>query len=169
MALIAAGYADFPLIAFHFQTRAIASTNTIPLFYALAMGVSAIAALGFGRLFDRIGISILIVPVLLSSLFAPLVFLGNSGLALLGMALWGVGMGAQESILKAAVAEMVPMDKRASAYGIFATGYGLSWFLGSAFMGILYDRSVISLVVFSIVIQLAAIPTLLVVARQARA
>ncbi|BAY63556.1 major facilitator superfamily MFS_1 (plasmid) [Nostoc linckia NIES-25] len=158
VALIAAGYADFPLIAYHLQKGAIASSNTIPLLYAVAMGVDAIAALIFGRLFDRRGISILIVAVLMSCLFPPLAFLGNSNLALLGMILWGVGMGAQESIMKAAVAGMVPMDKRASAYGIFSAGYGLSWFLGSAFMGILYDRSVGSLVVFSVIIQVAAIP-----------
>lgn len=163
VALIAAGYADFPLIAYHFQTKAVASANTIPLFYALAMGVSGIAALVFGHLFDRRGISILMIAAFLSSFFAPLVFLGNSGLALLGMTLWGVGMGAQESILKAAIAGMVPVDKRASAYGIFATGYGLSWFLGSALMGILYDRSISALVVFSVIIQLTAIPILLLV------
>jgi MFS family permease len=166
VALIAAGYADFPLIAFHFQKEAITQANTIPLFYALAMGVSAIAALVFGRLFDRYGISVLMIAALLSSLFAPLVFLGNSGLALLGMALWGIGMGAQESVLKAAVAGMVPIDRRASAYGIFATGYGLSWFLGSACMGVLYDRLINVLVIFSVIIQLAAIPVLLVVNRR---
>lgn len=165
VALVAAGYADFPLIAYHFQQKAIASPNTIPLFYALAMGVDAVAALIFGRLFDSRGISILMVAVLISSIFAPLVFFGNSNFALLGMTLWGVGMGAQESIMKAAVAGMVAMDKRASAYGIFSTGYGLSWFLGSALMGILYDRSISSLVIFSIVIQLAAIPVFLLVKR----
>lgn len=168
VALIAAGYADFPLIAYHFQTKAIASSDTIPLFYALAMGVDAIAALVFGRLFDRTGISILMVAALFSSLFAPLVFLGNTSLALWGMTLWGVGMGAQESILKAAVAGMVPIDKRGSAFGIFNTGYGLAWFLGSAFMGILYDRSLSALVIFSVMIQLAAIPILLVVNRRSR-
>jgi predicted MFS family arabinose efflux permease len=164
VALIAAGFADFPLIAFHFQTKAIASSNTIPLFYALAMGVDAVAALAFGRLFDRVGISILMVAAVISSLFAPLVFLGNANLALLGMTLWGIGMGAQESIMKAAVAGMVPMDKRGSAFGIFNAGYGLSWFFGSALMGILYDRSLGALVIFSVVIQLAAIPILLIVA-----
>jgi predicted MFS family arabinose efflux permease len=167
VALVAAGYADFPLIAYHFQQKAIASPNTIPLFYALAMGIDAVAALIFGRLFDSKGISILMVAVLISSIFPPLIFFGNSNFALLGMALWGVGMGAQESIMKAAVAGMVPMDKRASAYGIFSTGYGLSWFLGSALMGILYDRSINSLVIFSIVIQLAAIPIFLLVKRTA--
>ncbi|HEY9666095.1 MAG TPA: MFS transporter [Coleofasciculaceae cyanobacterium] len=166
VALIAAGYADFPLIAYHFQKGQIAAETTIPLFYAVAMGVDAIAALVFGRLFDRTGISILMVAALLSSLFAPLVFLGNVNFALLGMVLWGVGMGAQESIMKAAVAGMVPIDKRGSAYGIFATGYGLAWFLGSALMGILYDRSVTSLVVFSVVIQLVTIPIFFWVKRQ---
>ena len=63
-------------------------------------------------------------------------------MALVGMALWGVGMGAQESIMRAAIAEMVPMDKRSTAYGIFNAGFGLFWFLGSALMGILYDVSV---------------------------
>ncbi|KAB8319616.1 MFS transporter [Tolypothrix campylonemoides VB511288] len=165
VALVAAGYADFPLIAYHFQKGAIATEQTIPLLYALAMGVDAVAALVFGRLFDRTGISILVVAVFLSLMFAPLVFLGNSHLAILGMILWGIGMGAQESILKAAVAGMVPMDKRASAYGTFSAGYGLAWFLGSALMGILYDQSVSLLVVFSVVIQFAAIPIFWLVGR----
>jgi len=168
VALVAAGYADFPLIAYHFQKGAIASPNTIPLFYALAMGVDAIAALVFGRLFDRTGLSILMVAALISSLFAPLVFLGNSNLALAGMALWGIGMGAQESIMKAAVAGMVPMDKRGSAYGIFNTGYGLAWFLGSALMGILYDQSISFLVAFSIVMQLASIPVFFLAKQELR-
>ncbi|MBU7581976.1 MAG: MFS transporter [Nostoc sp. TH1S01] len=158
VAIIAAGYADFPLIAFHFQKGDIASGQTIPLFYALAMGVDAVAALLFGYLFDRKGISILMVAAFISSFFAPLVFLGNTQLALLGIAFWGIGMGAQESILKAAIAELVPKNKRATAYGIFSTGYGFAWFLGSTLMGILYDRSITLLVVFSTATQLLAIP-----------
>ncbi|BAZ18289.1 major facilitator superfamily MFS_1 (plasmid) [Calothrix sp. NIES-4071] len=163
---IAAGYADFPLIAYHFQTKGIASSNIIPLFYALAMGVSGIAALGFGRLFDRFEIKVLLFAALLSSLFPPLVFFGGAKQALLGMVLWGAGMGAQESILKATVAMMVPPSRRGSAFGIFNSGYGLSWFLGSALMGILYDKSITMLVIFSVIIQLAAIPILLLVNRQ---
>lgn len=86
------------------------------------MGVDAIAALAFGRWFDRIGFTSLTLAVLFSSLFAPLVFLGNSVMAFVGMVLWGIGMGAQESIMKAAVTGMVPADKRGSAFGIFNTG-----------------------------------------------
>jgi len=130
------------------------------------MGVDALAALLFGRLFDRIGIPILIAASLISSIFAPLVFLGGFHFALLGMALWGVGMGAQESIMRAAIAGMVPMNRRGSAYGIFNTGYGIFWFLGSALMGILYDISIPPLIAFSVVAQLASIPLLLLVRKE---
>lgn len=92
-ALIAAGFADFPLIAFHFQTTSILSEGMIPIYYAMAMGVDAIAALIFGRLFDKFGLSIMIIIALLSSLFPPLVFFGGSYPALLGMALWGLEYG----------------------------------------------------------------------------
>jgi MFS family permease len=156
--LIGAGYADFPLIAYHFGKAAVAPANWIPIFYAVAMGVDAVAALILGRLFDRLGMPVIMAVSILSALFAPLVFLGGFNLALLGMVLWGIGMGAQESIIKAALAEMVPRDRRATGYGIFNTGFGLFWFLGSALMGILYDFSIGSLIFFSVVIQLCSIP-----------
>jgi len=77
------------------------------------------------------------------------------------MVLWGIGMGAQDSILKAVVAAMVPSDRRGSAYGIFNTGYGMAWFLGSTLMGALYDRSIVWLIVVSVILHLMAIPFLL--------
>jgi MFS family permease len=165
VALIAAGYADFPLISYHFQKVSIASSNVIPVFYAVAMGVDALAAIIFGRLFDRIGLSILILVALLSAFFAPLVFLGDINLAFLGVALWGIGMGAQESIMRAAIAGMVSSNRRGSAYGIFNMGYGIFWFLGSALMGLLYDLSLPVLIAFSVVAQLASIPLLLLVSK----
>ncbi|WP_239033361.1 MFS transporter [Leptothermofonsia sichuanensis] len=165
IALIAAGYADFPLIAFHLQQAGTDTGSQIPLLYALAMGVDAIAALAFGHWFDQIGLRSLMAAVGLSLFFAPLVFLGNTQLTILGMVLWRIGMGAQESIMKAAVAGIVPPERRGSAYGIFNTGYGLAWFAGSALMGVLYDFSLPALVVFSVLIQLAAIPVLFFVSR----
>ncbi|MCS6910571.1 MAG: MFS transporter [Anaerolineales bacterium] len=158
VALVAAGYADFPLIAYHFEKTNLLAPALIPVFYAVAMGVDALAALLFGRLFDRIGLTTLVIVSLLSALFAPLVFLGNWVTALLGVALWGVGLGAQESILRAAVAGMVPADRRGSAYGLFNTGFGLAWFAGSALMGGLYDVSLPALVAFAVAAQLLAAP-----------
>lgn len=164
--LIAAGYVDFPLIAYHFKKASVASDSWIPIFYGVAMGVDALAALIFGRLFDQIGIPVLIVAAVISSFFSPLVFLGGFQLALLGMILWGVGMGAQESILRAAIAGMVPSHRRGTAYGIFNTGYGLFWFLGSALMGILYDISIPALIIFSVVIQLGSVPLFLLIRKK---
>ncbi|MEO8402120.1 MAG: MFS transporter [Gammaproteobacteria bacterium] len=156
--LLAAGYADFPLIAFHFQKTAVLSPVWIPIFYIIAMGASAVSALLFGWIYDRNGCAVLIVAILLSSLFAPLVFLGSFLIALLGMVLWGIGMGAQRSLLKAVVGDMVSKKMRGSAYGIFNTGYGIAWFLGSWMIGILYDTSIPWLIGFSIVAQLSSIP-----------
>jgi len=122
-----------------------------------------------GRLFDRLGFAVLGSVALVSLLFAPLVFLGNFGVAMLGMALWGVGMGAQESIMRAAVAGMVPVARRGTAYGVFNTGYGLLWFAGSALMGVLYDVSLPALIAFSVLAQLLAVPLLFRVSRRREA
>ncbi|MEN6329708.1 MAG: MFS transporter [Methanobacteriaceae archaeon] len=159
-ALIAIGFADFPLIAFHFQKTGILSPSMIPIFYAVAMGVDALAALIFGRLFDRIGVLSVALATGISSLFAPLVFLGGLEWALLGMVLWGVGMGAQESVMRAAIAELSPLNRRGVAYGLFNTIFGVSWFLGSFLMGLLYDLNLLYLVFLSFVAQLMAIPFL---------
>ncbi len=165
-ALVAAGFADFPLIAYHFAQASIVSQDVIPVFYAVAMGVSGTGSLVFGRLFDRYGFGVLIVLTLIAALFAPLVFLGGFWVALVGMAVWGLGMGVHESIIPAAVAPMVAPEHRASAYGLFTAGYGVFWFLGSAAIGFLYGISLPAVIAFSVVLQLAAVPLLLVVARR---
>lgn len=162
-ALVAAGSADFSLMAYHFEKVALVPGTWVPIFYAIAMGVSGTGSLIFGRLFDRAGISILVPLTLITALSAPLVFLGGFWAALVGSALWGLGMGVHESIVPAAVALMVPAQRRASAYGLFTAGYGVSWFLGSALMGILYDRSLPALIAFSVVAELLAIPLILLV------
>jgi MFS family permease len=116
-------------------------------------------------LFDRFGIGILVPLTIVTALFAPLVFFGDVPVALAGMALWGLGIGVHESIIPAAVAPMVPKGRRASAYGLFTAGYGVAWFAGSAAIGLLYAFSVPVIVVLSIVLELGAIPTFVIVAR----
>jgi len=157
-ALVAAGFADFSLVAFHFQKASIASNLWIPIFYSVAMAASGLGSLVVGRLFDRIGIGILVPLTLISAASTPLVFLGGFWLALIGVALWGLGMGVHESIIPAAVATMVPQQRRPSAYGIFTGVYGVSWFIGSVVIGRLYDVSLSGLLIFSVLAQLVAIP-----------
>ena len=160
-ALIAAGFADFSLISFHFKKIANISDTEVALFYAAAMGAGALTNLVFGRLFDRLGFSIAAIAFLAGAIFAPFVFLGRFWLVLAGMILWGIGMGAQNSLLKAMLSSVIPAAKRGTGFGLFYTGFGVAWFIGSAAMGFLYDRSLITLIIFSVVCQLAALPTFL--------
>lgn len=164
--LIAAGYADFSLIAYHFQKTALLPPMWVPIFYSIAMGVDGIAAPLFGHFYDKTGFSILILVTICSCFFAPLVFLGQFKLVLIGIVLWSIGVGAHESLMRAIVANMVPKNKRGSAYGLFNTGFGIFWFLGSFLMGILYDVSIMSLVIFSVIIQLLVVPLLWIVMKK---
>jgi len=165
-ALVAAGFADFTLIAYHFEKASVIPATWVPLFYSIAMAASGIGSLLFGHLFDRTGFWILLPLTVIGAVSAPLVFLGGFRLALVGSALWGVGMGVHESIIPAAVATMVPQQRRPSAYGIFTAGYGVFWFIGSVIIGTLYDVSVPALIAFSVVAQLLAIPLFMNVRRR---
>jgi len=165
-ALVAAGFADYPVIAYHFGHTGSVPGDWIAIFYSIAMAVSGGGSLLFGRLFDKFGFRVLIVLTLLSAAFAPLVFLGGFWTALIGAALWGLGIGVHESIIPAAVAPMVPAQRRASAFGLFTAVYGIAWFLGSAAIGILYDISVPATVVFCVVAELAALPVFIGVGRR---
>lgn len=157
-ACVAVGYADFSLIAFHFEKADLLAPAWIPVLYALAMVLDGAAALVFGRLFDRYGIAVLVGAALLSALVAPLAFLGTPLLGALGVALWGIGTGAQESVMRAAVAQLTPAERRATAYGVFNLWFGVAWFLGSAAMGYLYDVSIPALVALSVAAQLVSLP-----------
>jgi predicted MFS family arabinose efflux permease len=167
-ALVAAGFADYPIIAYHLDLAGVASGESVAIFYAVAMAVSGTGSLVLGRLFDRFGFSVLVGLTLVSALFAPLVFLGGFWLALIGAAIWGLGMGVHESIIPAAVAPMVPAERRASAFGLFTAGYGVFWFLGSAVIGILYDVSLLATVAFCVLAELAAVPIFIQVGRRYR-
>lgn len=164
-ALVAAAFADFPLIAYHFSRAGTVARDWIPIFYSVAMAVSGTGSLVLGRLFDRWGFGVLIALTMVSALFAPLVFLGGFWAALVGAAVWGLGMGVHESIIPAAVTPMVAASRRASAFGLFTAGYGAAWFAGSAAIGILYDVSLPATIAFCVVVDLAAVPVFMLVSR----
>ena len=156
--LIAAGFADFSLIAFHFRKTGTVAQDLVPVFYAIAMAAGALSAPIFGKLLDRAGVAIFAVAFGVPAFFAPFVFLGQTRMELVGMILWGIGLGAQDSCLRAVLASIVPSGKRSTAFGVFDTGFGLFWFTGSALMGLLYEVSLPALIAFSISLQLLALP-----------
>ena len=167
-ALVAFGFADYPLIAYHFKEAHLVSDTTIPILYAVAMGTSGLGALVSGILFDRYGFAVFPITILAAALVTPLTFLGGHDLAIAGAALWGVALGAQNSILTAGVAKIVPEHARARAYGLFSGIFGISWFAGSAIMGALYDVSLTALVAVSIVAEIVALFPLLLAIRATR-
>jgi MFS family permease len=164
-ALVAAGFADYPLLGFHLARVDHLSGQDVAIFYAVAMAVSGSGSLLFGRLFDRFGFRVLIALTAISAAYAPLVFLGGRWAALLGAAIWGLGMGVHESVIPAAVTPMVDSRRRATAFGLFTAGYGLAWFAGSVVIGLLYDRLPPWAVGFCVAANLAAIPIFAVVAK----
>jgi len=154
--LLACGFADFALLSYHFQKTGVESPATIPLLYAGAMAVNGLTAPIFGRLFDRFGLAMLSVGTLISMLSLPLGFLGGPAGVMAGVACWGTGIGAQDAILRSGIAQAVSMNKRGRAFGAFNAVYGVMWFVGSAVMGVLYDRSIVAVVVFGLTMQLGA-------------
>lgn len=167
-ALIGAGFADFSLIAFHFQHNGTVAEGSIPVFYALAMATGAISAPVFGKMLDRLGLPVLLSAFTVSAFFGPFVFLGGTRAELVGMVLWGVGLGAQDACLKGMLSSIVPGGKRSTGFGIFDTWFGVAWFAGSAVMGLLYERSIWALVVFSVLLQLLSLPLFAVADRERR-
>ena len=95
---VAAGYVDFPLIAFHFKKQTVLADNWIPVVFAAAMASAGISALIFGKLYDVKGLSVLIFATGLAAFFVPLVFLNHASYAIIGVILWGIGLGAQSSL-----------------------------------------------------------------------
>lgn len=162
-ACVAMGYADFPLIAFHFEKANIIGSVWIPITYGIAMGIDAFTSPLLGWLYDKFGLTILIVVILFSASFAPMVFLGGNIFAFIGVAIWAIGMGAQSSLMRSTIGKMIPPKKRGTAYGIFNLFYGVSWFIGSLLLGIIYDHSIPFTAAFVVIFQLAAIPWFLVV------
>lgn len=156
--LFAFGFADFTIITFHVARVNVFDISNLSLLYALAMAVDAIAALFFGWLFDKVGLKALMLSTFLSAFFSAFIFLTESkSMIITGIVLWGIGMGTQESIMKAEVSKIIPKSSRSMGFGIFETGFGVAWFLGSWLLGYLYDVNITYLVVVSIVAQILVI------------
>jgi predicted MFS family arabinose efflux permease len=167
VALIGAGYADFALIAYHFGQASVVSAPVIPLFYAVAMGSDAIAAPVLGHMFDRHGLVVMVGAAIVAAVAPPLVFLGGARLAFRGMGLWGIGMAANESVMRAVVADMTTPERRATAFGLLNAMVGISCFLGSTLLGIVYDhQSIVAAALVSLLLQLLAVPLLLPLVRE---
>jgi len=147
VSLVGLGLADWALLAFHLDRRALLGDAMIPVVYAGAMAADGVAALFVGHAFDRArrsgrsGLRVLAATLVLAAASLPLVLVGGTAAALVGVALWAMGLGATESIGKATVAILSPPSRRGGAYGIYYAVFGGSWWVGSIAIGALSDWS----------------------------
>ena len=156
-----AGLMSFEFISVHLASHHTVSAHWIPAFLGISTGFGVLANLALGRLYDRAAMPTILGAVFVSALFSPFVFLGGFGVALFGMLLWGIGYAVQDTLFKALVADRLPEGRRNFAFGIFYTGYGGGWLVGSIATGLLYHVSVAAVIAFSMAVQLGAIPLFL--------
>jgi len=160
------GFCSFILLAFHFKSANILPDAQIPLYYAIAMGIDAVAALSVGKLYDvmksrknshNAGLNLLGVIPLMTLLMPLFAFSQNHIFVIIGILCWGIVMGIHETIMRSAIADTTSLKKRGTGYGIFNTAYGLAVFLGSALLGLLYDLSIILVIAAIIIIECLAL------------
>ena len=165
--ITAFGFVNFVLIGYHVKVNAILTDAEIPLLYVVAMGIDAVMAILIGKLYDSFKnkmkndkaglLTLLVIPVL--SMFLPLLaFSMNYILIILSMILWGMIMGSHETIMKSVIADLTPLEKRGTCYGIFSTLYGAALFGGSVIIGLLYEISIPILIIITILIEIISIP-----------
>jgi len=160
------GYSTWAILAYHLSSRQLLRTPLVPVLYALAMAAASVAAIGFGRLYDRVGLRGLIALPLLAAAVPFLSFTNSPALFVLGAAVWGAGMGVHDSTMRAAVADFVPAHRRGAGYGTFTACYGLAWLAGAAVIGWCYEQSHAAVAVFITATQCLALAVLLPLIRR---
>ncbi|MFE9889630.1 MFS transporter [Streptomyces scopuliridis] len=95
-----AGFATFGVLSYHLVERQLLPTAAVPVLYAAAMGVDALAALATGWAYDRIGPRVLTVLPFLAMAMVVLAFTDTTGLVIGGVLLWGAAMGVQRDLAR---------------------------------------------------------------------
>jgi len=171
----AMGFVNFVLMGYHYKANNILSDAQIPFFYAIAMAIEAFAAILIGRTYDwfkekyqnnHAGLLVLGLIPIFSVLIVFTGFTRSIILIVFSVVLWGIVMGAHETVMKSAIADLTPLKKRGTGYGIFNTVYGLAIFIGSVLMGMLYDKYLSGLLFFTLLLQAAGIVIFFIILRR---
>jgi MFS family permease len=138
-ALMTVGLMTFGVISFHLVHEDLVAVAVVPIVYAGAMAAEAVASLGTGFAYDRVGAGTLVVLPIVVAAVPVLVFTDRVGLAVGGVLLWGAATGVQDSTVKALVADLVPVARLGTAYGAFAAFQAVAALAGGVLAGWLYD------------------------------
>lgn len=151
------GVATFGVISFHLVSTGLADDAFVPAIYAIAMAVDGAFAALTGVLYDKLGTRVLLCLPVVCALIPLFAYAQSLALVIVGIMLWGVSLGIQESTMRAAVADIVPTAHRATAYGLFSVSVGIGSLLGGVVAGVLYTISVPLLIVCVLAIEAAAL------------
>ncbi|GAB6161843.1 MFS transporter [Desulfothermus naphthae] len=151
------GFVNFQIISYHFKVQHILNDSFIPIIYAFAMGIDAIFALIIGRIYDKFGLkTVLIIPFI--NIFIPFfVFRKSINFLILGIIIWGMVMAMYETVMRASIADIIPIAKRGYSYGIFNTVFGLSYFLGSFVIGFLYTLNLDYVIIYILIMSVVSL------------
>jgi MFS family permease len=138
-ALTTVGLMTFGVISFHLVNEHLVATAVVPVVYAAAMAAEAVASLGTGFAYDRVGGGTLLLLPVVVAVVPALVFTDRVWVAVAGVLLWGCATGVQDSTVKALVADLVPASRLATAYGGFAAFQAVAALAGGGLAGWLYD------------------------------
>ena len=156
-ALTMLGFSTWAVLAYHLTSRHLVSASLVPVLYAIAMAAASVAAVTFGRVYDRVGLRGLLVLPPLAALVPVLSFSATTGWFITGAVIWGAAMGVHDSTMRAAVADLVPAHRRGAGYGTFTAVYGLAWLAGASIIGLLYEHSTQAAIVFTVAVQAVAL------------
>jgi MFS family permease len=160
------GFATWAVLAFHLAVQHIVSPALIAVLYAAAMGAAALAALVFGRIYDRIGLRGLVVLPPLAAVVPWLSFSTSVTAVAIGAVIWGTAMGVHESTMRAAVTDLVPPQRRGAGYGTFTAIYGLAWLAGAVLIGFLYPHGIATVGWYVVAVEIIALLLLLPLLRK---
>jgi MFS family permease len=161
-------FSTWAVLGYHLVLRHLVAPAIVPVLYAVAMGAASLAAVAFGRLYDRYSLRGLLVLPFLAALVPVLSFSDNPVAFTVGAVVWGAAMGVHESTMRAAVADFVPAHRRGAAYGTFTAVYGLAWLGGAALIGALYEHGVFVVTAFVGGVQVVALVLIVTLLRRMR-
>jgi MFS family permease len=160
------GFATWAVLAFHVSDRHLLSIGLVPVLYAAAMAAAAVAAVAFGRVYDRVGLRGLVVLPFLAAVVPFLSFSSSTAAVVAGAVVWGLAMGVHASTMRAAVADFVPPHRRGAGFGTFTAIYGIAWLGGAVLIGALYDAGPGRAATFVVATQVVALVLLVPLLRK---
>jgi len=130
----------------------------VPLLYVVVQLIDAPMAVLSGTLFDRMGVKVLLAPFALSIFPAFLMSYGGMMGVVSACIMYGLVLGMQESIYRATIVTLVPLQRRGTSYGIFNTALGVGTLLGGAIFGYFIDNGYSGVVMlgYALVLQVGA-------------